>query len=231
MEQKVGYRILALGMAGVLLAGCGKQGAPQPDTVQSEISFQKIMDIGDLSESSNLSEDGVTVKVGGTKTMEFEHLSVAVTFPDRWSTADGSLEYPYIHGNELDRAFQFEAGEIDKELFDGKIGDSMEEDGVQKKLKAYIKDDVTNEDWEDGGSQYVWQDTAYETVTVNEQKYVKVTGVTKTKKDIGDAHVGYFTVVNGVVLKFLFESEAATIDTATQSVLDGIMKSVTYTYK
>lgn len=174
-----------------------------------------------------------------TGRMLFEALTVLMDFPDGWVIKDNHDEeedYQMIWGDESNHSWDFEADNIDKEIveivIDGKIGDSMDAKGSSKKLKKYIKEEITYEtsDYYKSTDKCVWKNPTYETVAINGQRYIKVTGVTKTKKNSGNAHVGYFTIVNGVILEFVFNTEAAVVDEATQSTFDSIINAIVYTY-
>lgn len=231
MEHNKWYQGLVMVIVIILLAGCGKQKLSQEieEETTQEASMRKI---GDISAASDSAVSILKEMKSGTGQMVFDNLSVTMDFPDGWlvdSRVDS--EYQGIYGIELSKSLHFDADEISKELFDGKMGESMSDNDGKKKLKAYIKEDITYEVYENYKSwkSRVWQNPTYESIMINGQEYIKVSGVTKSKRD-SDAHVGYFTIVNGVILQFVFDSEAAVIDQATQSIFDTIMNSITYTY-
>lgn len=235
--NSIQWRYCIVVLVVILLAGCGGQGEQQKP--EQEVSIRKIADIsgGGVSASDETAESAPVE--ANTGKMTLEALTVEMVFPDGWKVDDNrgeEIDYQSIYGNEYDRSWDFRAGNIDKELveitIDDKIGDSMDAKGTSKTLEEYIKEEITYEtnEYYKSTDQYVWQDPTYKTVAINDQKYIKVSGVTKAKKDAGDAHVGYFTIVNGVILEFVFQTEAAVIDEATQSTFDNIMSTITYAY-
>lgn len=235
MKHRKWYPSWMIVMLVVFLAGCGKQEVSRKESPDAYI--KKIMDIHASGDSPVAWLD--ESKGDGTGQMVFDKLTVAMTFPDGWKVSDRRDEYAgyqEINAYEFTKSLSLDADEIDKESveisIDGKIGNSMDAKGASKKLEDYIKEEITYEtsDIYKPTHQSVWQNPAYETVTINGQKYIKASGVTKTKKDAGDAHIGYFAIVNGVILQFVFDTEAATIDQATQSTFDSIMNTITYTY-
>lgn len=231
MENRKWYCGVIVLLAVTLLVGCGKQGVNQ--TAEQEVSIRKIMDISGGAVSAESDTATLSPEEEKNGMMIFDELTVEMDFPDEWSVGDShdeDVDYQSIFGVEYDRSWDFRADEIDKDFINGKIGDSMDAKGASKKLEDYIKEEITGETYYEPTDAYVWQNPAYETVTINGQKYIKASGVTKTKKDAGDAHIGYFTIVNGVILQFVFDTEAATIDQATQSTFDSIMNTITYTY-
>lgn len=170
-----------------------------------------------------------------TGMMVFNELTVVMDFPDDWDVSDQreeKVEYQTIYGSLYNNFSHFRAEEIDKAFIDGNIGESMDANGVSKKLENHIKEYITYETvdaYEEGLEEYVWKNPTYETVVINSQKYIKVSGILE-EDSLDYAHVTYVTIVNGVILEFAFDTEAATIDQATQSAFDSIMNTITYTY-
>lgn len=231
------WRYSAVALAVILLAGCGRQAEDQK--TGQEVTIRKISDVSGGSVSAGDGTAEPILPEEKTGKMNFDVLTVEMTFPDGWKVIDirdEGADNQSIYGDELDRSWDFRATDIDKELveitIDSKIGDSMDAEGASRKLEKYIKKEITYEtnDYYKSTDRYVWQNPTYETVSINGQKYIKVSGVTKTKRDAGDAHVGYYTIVNGVILEFVFNTEAAVVDEATQSTFDSIMNAIVYTY-
>lgn len=170
-----------------------------------------------------------------TGMMVFNELTVVMNFPDEWDVSDRreeDVEYQTVYGSLYNNSSHFCAEEVGKAFIDGNIGESMDANGVSKNLENYIKKYITYETVdvdEEDLEKYVWENPTYETVVINSQKYIKVSGIIEV--DSRDyAHVTYVTIVNGVILQFVFDTEAATIDQATQSTFDSIMNTITYTY-
>ncbi|MCM1244428.1 MAG: hypothetical protein NC293_02150 [Roseburia sp.] len=232
MKNKKWCQSLITGVFVILLAGCGKQEVNQENG--QEVSIRKIAEITGSSVSAGEERGLLVQEENTTGMMVFDELTVTMDFPDGWEVRDSrddDSDYQSIYGNEYDQSLRFSAMEVNKPLLElegGKIGSSMDTKSI-KILKKYIRETVTNEaDGYEG--EWTWQDTTYKTVEINGQNYIKVSGVTKEKKDAGDAHVGYFTIINGVVLEFMFDLETAVVEQTTQSVFDNIMNSITYTY-